>query len=311
MTAGRHEGGDVSVVCPTAQGPRCDAEQTARLTHAEPRRTDARRQRFHPEPNYGENYRKLSILHNGDMPALISADGRWWWDGRQWRSRLVEGRLDLFWFTGTPDWPTRVVVTGLIGLIPIIGVINLLGWTLTATDMVRSGWKELPPAGFQHLERGVAPFVVGIVYGFALFLVAGFLVLFTVLLATSGRSYAAVAAIGLGLLIFLLLLAWWLVSLYLYAAVLLGSDRLGIARAIDPRRLVALARANHDVSLHVALVYAASAIAVAFSGILISVVIPFGALLVYLVLPAIYAILVPNLAAFRLEPTTKMGLQPT
>jgi hypothetical protein len=243
------------------------------------------------------------------MPALISADGRWWWDGTQWRSRLVEGRLDLFWFTSTPDWFTRVVVTGLIGLIPIVGTINLLGWTLAATDMVRSGWKELPPAGFQHLERGVAPFVVGLVYGFALFFILGFLVLFTVLLATSGRAYAIAVAIVFVVLIFLLLLAWWLISLYLYAAVLLASDRLGIAKAIDPRRLFALARANHDVSLHIALVYAAATITVAFISIPVGLVIPFGSLLVALVLPAIYAILVPNLAAFRVEPATR--LQPT
>lgn len=243
------------------------------------------------------------------MPALISADGRWWWDGTQWRSRLVEGRLDLFWFTSTPDWITRVVVTGLIGLIPIVGTINLLGWTLAATDMVRSGWKELPPAGFQHLERGVAPFVVGLVYGLALFFVLCFLVLLTVLLATSGRAHAIAVAIVLVVLIFPLLLAWWLIALYLYAAVLLASDRLGIAKAIDPRRLFALARANHDVSLHIALVYAAATIAVAFISIPVGLVIPFGGLLVALVLPAIYAILVPSLAAFRVEPAT--GLQPT
>ncbi|TMB46844.1 MAG: hypothetical protein E6J53_04105, partial [Chloroflexi bacterium] len=61
-------------------------------------------------------------------PALISPDGRWWWDGARWRSRLVEGELDLFWFTSSPDWFGRVALTGLIGLIPIIGTINLFGW---------------------------------------------------------------------------------------------------------------------------------------------------------------------------------------
>ncbi|HYM97392.1 MAG TPA: hypothetical protein VET26_08830, partial [Candidatus Sulfotelmatobacter sp.] len=63
-------------------------------------------------------------------PAPISPDGRWWWDGARWQSRLVEGELDLFWFTSTPDWFARIAITGLIGLIPIVGTINLLGWTL-------------------------------------------------------------------------------------------------------------------------------------------------------------------------------------
>jgi len=58
------------------------------------------------------------------MPALISPDGRWWWDGQHWRSRIVDGPLELFWFTATPDWFTRVVVTGLISLIPVVGAIN-------------------------------------------------------------------------------------------------------------------------------------------------------------------------------------------
>src|ERR1700694_2071374 len=137
------------------------------------------------------------------MPALISPDGRWWWDGRQWLSRLVEGRLDLFWFTSTPDWASRVLITGLIGLIPIVGAINLLGWTLVATEMVRNGWKELPPPGFQYLERGIRPFVVSIVYGVVLFVSIVVLALIAVLLATSGRTQAVVA-VGLGLLIILI-----------------------------------------------------------------------------------------------------------
>ena len=93
----------------------------------------------------------------GPMPSLISQDGRWWWDGTRWRSRAVEGPLDLLWFTTTPDWFQRVIVTGLIGLIPIIGSINVLGWTLTATDMVRGGWKELPPAGTRRSRTGPFP----------------------------------------------------------------------------------------------------------------------------------------------------------
>jgi Protein of unknown function (DUF4013) len=242
----------------------------------------------------------FGFLHHGSMPMLISEDGRWWWDGTRWRSRSVQGRLDLFWFTSTPEWTTRVIVTGLIGLIPIVGAINMLGWVLTATDMVRRGWKELPPAGFQHLERGVAPFVVGLIYGVVLAIVMVVLLVITVLLAASGSTHLVVA-IGLGLLILLLLIAWWLASLYLFAAVLIGSDQLGIAKAIDPARLFALARANHDVSLHIALLYAAATIAVGAISGSVSFFFPLAIFLASLVLPAIYAILVPSLAAFRVE----------
>ena len=232
------------------------------------------------------------------MPALISDDGRWWWDGTQWRPRTVEGKLDLFWFTSTPEWVTRVVVTGLIGLIPIVGAINLLGWTLEATDMVRGGWKELPTPGFRYLERGAAPFVVSLAYGVVILFVVGILVFVTVLLATSGDG-RAVLAIGFGLLIFLIFLAAWLASLYLFAALILASDRLGIAKAIDPRRLFALARVNHETSLHVALIYGAATIVVAVISLAVGVIIPFSGLIVSLGLPAVYAMLVPSLATFR------------
>lgn len=242
------------------------------------------------------------------MPVLISQDGRWWWDGTKWRSRAVEGRLDLFWFTSTPEWFARVVITGLIGLIPIVGTINLLGWTLTAADMVRRGWKELPPAGFQYLERGVAPFVVGLVYGVVLFLVVGFLAFFTLVFATSSRTHVVIA-IGFALVIFLFVLAWWLISLYLLAAVLVASDRLGIAKAVDPTRLFALARANHDISLHVALVYAAASIAIVAISVATSFIVPFSSLVISLGLPAVYAMVVPSLVAFGVEPAP--SLQPT
>jgi MFS family permease len=241
------------------------------------------------------------LIQDEVVPPLISQDGRWWWDGNEWRTRLVEGQLDLFWFTSTPDWFTRVLIMGLIGIIPIVGAINLLGWTLTATDMVRRGWKELPPAGFQHLQRGVAPFVVSLVYGLVLGAVLFVLVFMTVFLATSGRAWAVIA-VGLALLSVMVFLAWWLISLYLFGALITASDRLGIAKALDPFRLYKLARANHEISLHIAVIYGLASIAIAAIGFTLAFIIPFGGgILVSLGLPAVYAVVVPSLAAFRLE----------
>jgi hypothetical protein len=236
----------------------------------------------------------------GSMPQ-ISPDGRWWWDGTHWQSRAVDGPLGLFWFTKTPDWAQRVIVTGLIGLIPIIGSINLLGWTLTATDMVRRGWKELPPAGFQHLERGVAPFVVGLVYGLVFSVVFVVLAVLAVALGTSGRTELVVIGIVLGVLGLLLLVAWWLAALYAFAALLIGSDQLGIGKALDPRRLLALARANHPASLHVALLYGAATLGFVVIGLTVGIVVPFGSVLLSAALPAVYAVVVPTLASFRVE----------
>jgi hypothetical protein len=242
------------------------------------------------------------LIQDEAVPTLISPDGRWWWDGRHWRSRLVEGKLDLFWFATTPDWFTRIFVVGLIGLIPIVGAINLYGWTLTAMEMVRSGWKELPPAGFQYLERGVNPFVAGFVYGIVFSALVAVLVVLDVLLAISGHDQAALAIV-VGVSIGVLVLAAWAVYLYMFAALLVASDRLGLAKALNPRRLFALARANHAASLRVALIYAAIGISLAVIIFPVALLIPFGGLLVGLVLPAVYAMLVPSLAAVEIEPS--------
>ncbi len=236
-------------------------------------------------------------------PAPISQDGRWWWDGSRWQSRVVEGRLDTLWFTTTPDWFGRIAITGLIGLIPIVGTINLLGWTLVATDMVRRGWRELPPAGFQYLERGVAPFLVMFAYGLVFFFVIASLIGSAIAIVAANPHQVAVAVL-LAFSALVLLIAWWLAMLYLTAAILIGSDKLGAARAIDPTRLFALARSNHDVSLRVALTYGLASLGFAFVSITVGLIVPFSGLLISIALPAVYAVVAPHLAVFRVDEPT-------
>jgi hypothetical protein len=233
-------------------------------------------------------------------PAPISQDGRWWWDGSRWQSRVVEGRLDTLWFTTTPDWFGRIAITGLIGLIPIVGTINLLGWTLVATDMVRRGWRELPPAGFQYLERGVAPFLVMFAYGLVFFFVIASLIGSAIAIVAANPHQVAVAVL-LAFSALVLLIAWWLAMLYLTAAILIGSDKLGAARAIDPTRLFALARSNHDVSLRVALTYGLASLGFALVSITVGFLVPFSGLLISIALPAVYAVVAPHLAVFRVD----------
>ena len=232
---------------------------------------------------------------------LISDDGRWWWDGTRWRSRVVEGELDMFWFTTTPDWFTRILITGLIMLIPIVGSINTYGWTLAAVDMVRGRWRELPPAGFHHLERGVRPFLVSLVYGLVAFLVIGVLAAGAILLAISDHSRIPIA-IAIGLLVLLLALAWWLLVLYLFAAMIVGSDRFGVAKALNPRTLLAVTRANRSAALVAGATYLVAALVLSFAGSAVGVVVPFGGLIVTVALPAVFAMVVPSLAKIEVQP---------
>ena len=67
--------------------------------------------------------------------TLFSPDGYWWWDGRRWVALYrPERQAELFWWTETPDWFQRVVLTGLIGLIPFVGAMVLYGWFLSLRD---------------------------------------------------------------------------------------------------------------------------------------------------------------------------------
>jgi len=235
------------------------------------------------------------------MPPMISPDGRWWWDGSQWRSRIVEGELSLFWFTTTPDWASRILLMGLIGLIPIVGTITMYGWTLVATDMIRSGWRELPPAGFRYLERGVPPFVTALIYEVVVAFAVGGVAIAAIAVGLSGSSLVPVA-LALGLLDLLFLLAVVALGLYMFAALLIGSDRLGIARALNPLGLFGLAGANQQASLRVGVTYFVAVGGISLALAVVSFVLPFAGLVASVALPGVFALVVPALATFRVEP---------
>ena len=67
------------------------------------------------------------------------------------------------WPFQDPGWFGKMIIQGLIGIIPIVGWIAMVGWFLMILDNYRAGRRELPAAGF-HLERGVGLFVVFLVY---------------------------------------------------------------------------------------------------------------------------------------------------
>lgn len=67
------------------------------------------------------------------------------------------------WPFQDPNWPNKLLIQGLINLIPIVGWIATFGWGMMLVDNYRAGRRELPVAGF-HLERGIALFVVWVVW---------------------------------------------------------------------------------------------------------------------------------------------------
>jgi hypothetical protein len=73
-----------------------------------------------------------------------------------------------------PGWVGKIVVQGLILIIPIVGLIALAGWMLITFDNLRAGRQELAPAGF-HLSRGIGLFGVWLIYAVVLGLPGGVL----------------------------------------------------------------------------------------------------------------------------------------
>ena len=68
------------------------------------------------------------------------------------------------WPFRDPEWFNKIVLMGLIALIPIFGWLQLLGWMLAALDNLRHGWQVLPPAGFHYSTRGINLFVASFIW---------------------------------------------------------------------------------------------------------------------------------------------------
>ncbi|HKF76352.1 MAG TPA: DUF4013 domain-containing protein [Candidatus Dormibacteraeota bacterium] len=157
------------------------------------------------------------------------------------------------WPSRDPEWVAQVVLMGLINLIPIVGMMALLGWMLAALDNLRENRPVLPQAGFSYIRRGVDLFVVYLVYG--LVLVLAWLVILAIglgiLALPGGRGtvlgvavllvgYAAVAIAALALLAF-------------SPPIILATDRGGIAGGLNVPNLVAMATADVNETLRVGL----------------------------------------------------------
>src|SRR5438270_5409254 len=99
--------------------------------------------------------------------------------------RVADG---FIWPVRDPEWVTKILVIGLLLLIPIAGAINGIGWMLATMDRLRAGEERLAPANFSHLGRGARLFVVQVVYGLAVAAMGGMIYLPAVVLAASQNN---------------------------------------------------------------------------------------------------------------------------
>jgi hypothetical protein len=142
------------------------------------------------------------------------------------------------WPFQDPGWFGKIIVQGLIFIIPIVGWIALYGWLVLLIDNYRAGRHELPPAGF-HLGRGVALFVVYLVW----------LIVFNIpggILSGLGSANRNGGLAGLGSLLDFVL---GLVLAFLVPAIFLNTYRTGFSGGFDISGIWTMATSNVSTSV--------------------------------------------------------------
>ncbi len=153
------------------------------------------------------------------------------------------------WPLRDPEWPTKLVIMALTLLIPIVGAINGLGWMLATLDRLRAGEEKLAPANLGYIGRGIRLFVVNLVYGLAIALVAGLIYIPVVVVAANQSQSPANPAL-ISLVIMLSLLAFSVATLgslalnFAMPSIVLASDREGIAGGLNVSAVLRGARMN-------------------------------------------------------------------
>lgn len=161
----------------------------------------------------------------------------------------MTGIGDAFsWPFADRDWLSKMVLQGLIAIIPIIGTMALLGWLFITVDNYRAGRRELAPAGF-HLERGVALWVVLFVYVIVIGLPGGIV---------NGIGSASGDSNGLAFLGGLLYLAGFALLIFLAPSIFLNTYRAGFSGGFDVAAIWHLAITEPSPTLLAAVVMLAA-----------------------------------------------------
>ena len=229
--------------------------------------------------------------------SWVTTDGGWLWRGGRWVALApAASPPSLNWFVGTPSWIPTLLVIGLIGLIPIAGVMNAYGYALVTARNLRAGYRVLPPANLSFVRAGAPAAVLGLAWALATVL------LFLLVAAGTGAvTYASThdwlwtVALGLagGITVATLLGA-------IYRVLLVPSLELSgrVGWAVFRSDLIGHARENWRATWYgnaVLLVWTAAYSVVA----LVAAIVPLGGILVAVVAtPVMAALLALTVARF-------------
>jgi hypothetical protein len=167
----------------------------------------------------------------------------------------LERITDAFtWPARDHDWLTKILIIGLILLVPIAGTINGIGWMLAALDRLRAGNETLPPANLSYVGRGFRLFVVNLVYDLAVLLVAAAIYVPAVLIASS-QSQGPANPVLVSLAIVMSLLAFSVATLgtlalnFALPSIVLATDRDGIPGGLRLSAVLRRSRINVATTL--------------------------------------------------------------
>jgi hypothetical protein len=159
----------------------------------------------------------------------------------------------IAWPSRDPQWVSKILLTGLILIIPIVGQLVLVGWMLAALDNLRAGHPVLPPAGFSYIGRGLNLFAVYIVYALALALLFAALFGAGIAIAANATGGAGVIGVLLILLSYAALLVIGLALSLTTPVVIVATERGGIAGGLNVPRVIGMVRADVEEALRAGL----------------------------------------------------------
>jgi hypothetical protein len=159
----------------------------------------------------------------------------------------------IAWPSRDPEWVRKVLLTGLILIIPVVGQLVALGWMLTALDNLRAGRPVLPPAGFSYIGRGLNLFVVYVVYGLGLVVLFGVLFGVGLGVALSVNGGASLLGVVVTLLAYALALLGSLALSLMTPAIVVATERGGIWGGLNLLGVIQLVRADFEEALHAGL----------------------------------------------------------
>lgn len=153
------------------------------------------------------------------------------------------------WPFRDPQWVSKLLIIGLIFIIPIVGWINGFGWMLSSLDNLRAGRVELAAANLSHLGRGVNLFLVYVIYQVAILVVYGILIGLGAVLISTNNNAATVVGIFLSILSYAFNIIASLGFLLALPAIVMLTERGGIGGGLNVIEVLRRVRATLTSSL--------------------------------------------------------------